>query len=207
MICHVCSLRKSGLLAHFFYFNLLKKRRRRLPEAANAGSNSESFDCMAPKTVLDKIRALVLPVLEEKGRELVDVEYQREGQGWVLRLYIDQPGGVTLDACVEVSREVGVLLEVEDPIETAYNLEVSSPGLDRPLTKPADFERFSGRLAKIKTRKAIDVDGKGRGQKTFIGNLEGTCNGKVVLELKDKKGFRLEVPFEDIEKANLEIEF
>lgn len=162
---------------------------------------------MTQQTVLDKIRSLVLPVLEEKGRELVDVEYRREGQGWILRLYIDQPGGVTLDACAEVSREVGVLLEVEDPIDTAYNLEVSSPGLDRPLTKLEDYERFAGQLAKVKSRVSIDVDGKGRGRKTFVGVLAGLSEGKVVLELKDKNGFRVEIPFEDIEKANLEIEF
>jgi ribosome maturation factor RimP len=145
-------------------------------------------------------------VLEEKGRELVDLEYKRESQGWVLRLYIDEPGGVTLDSCAEVSREVGVLLEVEDPIETAYNLEVSSPGLDRPLVKVPDYERFAGRLVKIKSRVAVDVDGKGRGRKTFIGILGGLCDGKVVLELKEKDGLRIEIPFADIEKANLEIE-
>jgi ribosome maturation factor RimP len=98
-------------------------------------------------------------------------------------------------------------LEVEDPIETAYNLEVSSPGLDRPLTKAADYERFAGRLAKIKSRVAIDVDGKGRGRKTFVGTLGGLCDGKVLIELREKNGFRVEVPLEDIEKANLEIEF
>ncbi|MDK2846967.1 MAG: ribosome maturation factor RimP [Desulfuromonadales bacterium] len=170
-------------------------------------SGKESFDRMTQQTVLDKVRALVLPVLEEKGCELVDIEYKRESHGCVLRLYIDEPGGVTLDTCVEVSREISVLLEVEDPIETAYNLEVSSPGLDRPLTKAADYERFVGRLAKIKSRVAIDIDGKGRGRKTFVGTLEGLCDGKVLIELKEKNGFRVEVPLEDIEKANLEIEF
>lgn len=162
---------------------------------------------MTQQNVQDKIRSLVLPVLEEKGLELVDVEYRREGQGWVLRLYIDQSGGVTLDTCVEVSREVSVLLEVEDPIETAYNLEVSSPGLDRPLTKAADFERFAGRMARIRSCVPIDVDGKGRGRKTLVGILGGLCDGKVVLELKEKPGVRIEVPIEDIDKANLEMEF
>jgi len=149
----------------------------------------------------------MLPVLDEKGCELVDLEYQREGQGWVLRLFIDQPGGITLDTCAEVSREISVLLEVEDPIETAYNLEVSSPGLDRPLTKVSDYERFSGRLVKIRSRVPVDVDGKGRGRKTFVGTLSGLCDGKVIVELKEKNGFRVELPLENIEKANLEIEF
>jgi ribosome maturation factor RimP len=169
-------------------------------------SSSESF-CMKQNTVLEKVRALVLPVLDDKDCELVDLEYQREGQGWVLRLFIDQPGGITLDTCAEVSREVSVLLEVEDLIEPAYNLEVSSPGLDRPLTKASDYERFSGRMVKVKTPLPIDVDGKGRGRKTFTGNLEGLRDGKVIVELKEKKGFRVELPLEDIEKANLEIEF
>ncbi len=162
---------------------------------------------MKQNTVLEKVQALLLPVLDEKGCELVDLEYQREGQGWVLRLFIDQPGGITLDVCAEVSREVSVLLEVEDLIDTAYNLEVSSPGLDRPLTKPGDYERFSGRLVKIKTRVAVDVEGKGRGRKTFTGVLGGLCDGKVIIELKEKNGFRVELPLEDIDKANLEIEF
>jgi ribosome maturation factor RimP len=162
---------------------------------------------MKQNTVLEKVQALLLPVLDEKGCELVDLEYQREGQGWVLRLFIDQPGGITLDVCAEVSREVSVLLEVEDLIDTAYNLEVSSPGLDRPLTKPGDYERFSGRLVKIKTRVAVDVEGKGRGRKTFTGVLRGLCDGKVIIELKEKNGFRVELPLEDIDKANLEIEF
>ena len=162
---------------------------------------------MKQDTVLEKVRALLLPILDEKDCELVDLEYQREGQGWVLRLFIDQSGGITLDTCAEVSREVSVLLEVEDLIETAYNLEVSSPGLDRPLTKVGDYERFSGRLVKIKTRVPVDIDGKGRGRKTFTGTLGGLCDGKVVIDLKEKNGFRVELPLEDIEKANLEIEF
>ncbi|MDY0262740.1 MAG: ribosome maturation factor RimP [Syntrophotalea acetylenica] len=156
---------------------------------------------------MEKIRALVLPVLEAKGRELVDVEYSREGQGWVLRLYIDEPGGVTLDSCVEVSREVSVLLEVEDPIETAYNLEVSSPGLDRPLTRPADYDRFAGRLVRVKSRVPMELDDKGRGRKTFVGILVGLRDGNVVIDLEDKKGYRVEIPLEDVAKANLEIKF
>lgn len=162
---------------------------------------------MAQQTVLEKIKGLLLPLLAEKGCELVDIEYQREGHGWVLRLFIDQPGGINLDTCAAVSREVSVLLEVEDFIETAYNLEVSSPGLDRPLTNAGDYERFSGQLVKIKSRVAVDVDGKGRGRKTFIGTLCGLSDGKVVVALSDKNGFRVELPLESIEKANLEIEF
>jgi ribosome maturation factor RimP len=169
--------------------------------------SAESLCAMKQEAVVEKIRALVLPVLEAKGRELVDVEYSREGQGWVLRLYIDEPGGVTLDSCVEVSREVSVLLEVEDPIETAYNLEVSSPGLDRPLTRPADYDRFAGRLVRVKSRVPMELDDKGRGRKTFVGILVGLRDGNVVIDLEDKKGYRVEIPLEDVAKANLEIKF
>ena len=94
--------------------------------------------------LLATIEALLMPILTDLGMELVDLEFKREGHSWFLRLFIDKPGGVTLDDCAEVSREVSALLEVEDPIEAPYRLEVSSPGIDRPLKKPADFDRFAG---------------------------------------------------------------
>jgi ribosome maturation factor RimP len=162
---------------------------------------------MGQNSIKERVRALVLPLLEQKGRELVDLEFKHEGRDWVLRLFIDQPGGITLDDCVEVSREVSVILEVEDPIESGYRLEVSSPGIERPLTKLADFERFAGCLAKVKSRVLIDPEGRGRGRKTFVGTLRGLRDDRVVMELADKTGTRLEIPFADIEKANLEIDF
>lgn len=93
------------------------------------------------------VRGIALPILESMGIELVDIEFGRVGRDAVLRLFIDKDGGVMLDDCANVSRELSLILDVEDVIACNYTLEVSSPGLDRPLKKPADYERFSGRLS------------------------------------------------------------
>lgn len=162
---------------------------------------------MAQEVLLDKIRELVEPLLQSLGLELVDLEYKPEGRDRVLRFFIDKEGGVTLDDCAEFSREVGALLEVEDPIEAAYHLEVSSPGIDRPLKKPADYERFRGRLVKIKTFEKCDPDGRGHTRKTFVGTLLGLENGMVSIEQNDKKGGVAAFPLDGIAKANLEFEF
>jgi ribosome maturation factor RimP len=106
-----------------------------------------------------------------------------------------------------VSNEVGTVLEIEDAIETPYRLEVSSPGLDRPLKKPADYERFAGRLVKVKTYERLDPDGRGHLRKTFVGTLLGLEDGVVRIEQSDKKGGVVEFPLDGIAKANLEIDF
>ena len=103
------------------------------------------------KDIPDRVRDLAEPLIEAEGLELVDVEYLREGSRWVLRLYIDKPGGVDLDACQTVSRLVDKVLDVEDPIAPSYSLEVSSPGLERPLKKREHFEKFAGREVEIRT--------------------------------------------------------
>ena len=139
--------------------------------------------------------------------ELVDLEYKHEGRDWFLRIFIDKEGGVTLDDCADVSREVGAVLEVEDLIRTAYRLEVSSPGIDRPLKKVKDFERFSGSLVKVKTYESLDPDQRGHARKTFVGTLLGIENGMVRIEQTDKKGGVVEFPLEGIAKANIEYEF
>lgn len=161
---------------------------------------------MAAETTVAKVEQLILPVLTELGMELVDVEFQKEGQGWVLRLFIDREGGVTLDDCAAVSREVSTLLDVEDLIATAYHLEVSSPGLDRPLKKERDYERFAGRLVKVKTYERLDPDGRGHERKAFSGRLLGLAEGRVRVEQLDKKGGVVELPLAAIAKANLEFE-
>ena len=119
----------------------------------------------------------IVPLLADMDVELVDIEFRREGHGWVLRLFIDRSGGVTLEDCTKVSREVSSYLEVEDPIEHAYHLEVSSPGLERPLKKERDFIRFSGRMARVKLRE------KRNDQRVFIGKLQGMENEEVLLEV------------------------
>ncbi len=127
--------------------------------------------------VIAQVEEFIVPLLTDMDIELVDIEFRREGHGWVLRLFIDRPGGVTLDDCTRVSREVSSYLEVEDPIEHAYHLEVSSPGLERPLKKEKDFIRFSGRMARIKLRE------KRNDQRVFIGRLQGMNNGEVLLDV------------------------
>ncbi|PIE57166.1 MAG: ribosome maturation factor RimP [Desulfobulbus propionicus] len=126
--------------------------------------------------------------------ELVDVEYRREGQGWVLRLFIDKEGGVTVDDCATVSREVSRFLDVEDSIDHAFSLEVSSPGLERPLKKDADFLRFAGRKIRLRLRDATGPD------RVLVGILEGMEDARVVLTVE---GHRRSVAKEQIAKARL----
>ncbi len=127
--------------------------------------------------IIAQVEDFIVPLLADMGVELVDIEFRREGHGWVLRIYIDRSGGVTLEDCAKVSREVSSYLEVEDPVEHAYHLEVSSPGLERPLKKEKDFIRFSGRMARIKLRE------KRNDQRVFIGRLQGMENEEVLLEI------------------------
>ena len=157
--------------------------------------------------LLATIEALLMPILADLGMELVDLEFKREGRDWCLRLFIDKPGGITLDDCVEVSREVSAILEVEDPIETNYRLEVSSPGIDRPLKKPADYQRFAGQQVKLKTRTLLDPDERGHQRKTFVGELLG-CDGTLVrLRQTDRRGGEVAIALTEIDKAHLEPEF
>jgi ribosome maturation factor RimP len=148
--------------------------------------------------LLEEVRQVVQPILQSEGLELVDLEYRREAQGWVLRFYIDREGGVTVEDCAEVSGELGALLEVRDLIANPYILEVSSPGLTRPLKKPEDFNKFRNRLVKMKTFDPIE------GRRNFKGILLGLEDEKVRLKIE---GQLYEIPLEGIAKANLEIEF
>lgn len=157
--------------------------------------------------VTERVEALVEPILVDLGYELVDLEYQREERGWVLRFYLDREGGITLDECAAASREISSILDVEEVVDTVYFLEVSSPGIERPVKKASDFERFSGRLAKIKTVVAIDPEGKGRKAKTFIGTLAGFEAGQVLLVLKGANSAQVGIDLDQIERANLEFEF
>jgi ribosome maturation factor RimP len=156
---------------------------------------------------LTQIETLILPILDDLGYELVDLQLQQDGKQLALRIFVDKPAGITLDDCVEVSREVSAILEVEDPIKAAYRLEVSSPGLDRPLKKGADFERFVGKKARLKSKNLIDPDQRGTTRKTFVGTLLGFEDDNVRLELTDKQGGVIAIPLADLDKANLEEEF
>ncbi|HEB68842.1 MAG TPA: ribosome maturation factor RimP [Desulfobulbus sp.] len=127
--------------------------------------------------IIEHVEGFIAPLLAEMNIELVEIQFRREGHGWVLRLFIDRQGGVTLEDCTAVSREVSRYLEVEDPIEQAYHLEVSSPGLERPLKKKDDFIRFAGRRARIKMLEKIGD------QRVFIGTLKGVEQEDVVLTI------------------------
>jgi len=162
---------------------------------------------VSQESTLDKVHRLIAPVLQDMAVELVDLEFKREGRDWFLRLFIDKEGGVTLDDCADVSREIDTLLEVEDVVDTAYRLEVSSPGLDRPLKRPEDYERFKGRLVKVKTFEKLDPDERGHSRKTFVGELLGLEAGRVRIMQLDKKGGVVEIPLDGIAKANLEFDF
>ena len=149
---------------------------------------------------VEQIRQILDPILESLGLDLWDLEFQKQGPKWLLRVYIDREiGGVTLNDCEAVSRDLGTALDVEDIIPHAYTLEVSSPGLDRTLTKPEHFVRFAGSVVKVKTFQKV------RNEKVFRGKLLGLAGETVKLELKT--GEVLEIPLGDIAKASLEVEF
>lgn len=162
---------------------------------------------MRNEAVVEQVISLAQPILEDMGFELVDLEYRQQGREWMLCLYIDKEGGVTLDDCAEFSRELSTVLDVEDVVPTAYRLEISSPGLDRPLKKAQDFTRFAGQMAKIKTMELLDPDQRGYTRKTFIGELQGLEDGKVCLKQSDKQGGRVHIALDAIDKANLEPQF
>ena len=143
-----------------------------------------------------RFRALAEPILADLGLELVEVEFRRETHGWILRLYMDRPGGVTLEDCQRVSEELGDHLDVEDFVGHPYHLEVSSPGLDRPLTRDQDFVRFVGQEVRIATRSDLD------GRHNFRGRLAGLRDGAVLLDLPD--GQRAAIPRELILRARLQ---
>jgi len=159
--------------------------------------------------IIRKVESLAEPILSSEGLELVEVQYRRENRGWVLRFFIDRvPGlndvssfsplgsGVTLEDCVSLSRELGRLLDVEDVIPGAYSLEVSSPGLNRPLKKAADFGRFAGRLVNVKIK-------AGEGQRKFKGRLVGLDNGLIRLKVENQV---LDIPYDQAERVQLEPE-
>lgn len=153
---------------------------------------------------IQRIENMIQLIADSMGLELVDVELKKVGRGQVLRIFIDKPDGVNLDDCAELSRELSVQLDVEDCIASRYTLEVSSPGLDRPLKKEQDFVRYKGRLAVAKTAELI-VDEKGSPRKTFLGIIEGVESGDVVIRLKE--GPLARIPLDQIVKAHLEFEF
>ena len=149
-------------------------------------------------SINEKIQRLVRPIVEAEEMELVDVEYKK-GSNSVLRIFIDKPEGVNVSDCTKISTQVGAFLDIEDLIENNYVLEVSSPGLDRPLKNKADYDRNKGKLIKVSLYAPLE------GKKTFIGRIIGADDQKVILKEKSEK--IIDIPFAAIAKGKLKIEF
>lgn len=141
---------------------------------------------------------LIQPVFEDSGLELVDVTFTKEGNDWYLRIFMDKSGGVGIEDCQSISKEIDQILDEKDPIPQSYILEVSSPGIERPLKKLADYDRFSGSLANITTYAPLE------GKKNFRGHLIGLRGSDVVLAVN---GSEIIIPFEQVAGAHLEVEF
>jgi len=172
---------------------LQRKKRNKLikssgPEFAekNFLKNKEEF--------IAEVKDLTEPLCESMGMELVHVEYQRESRGIILRIYIDKPGGIILDDCVFINRQLSDILDLHFDSSGSYSLEVSSPGSDRPLSKKLDFKKFRGRVARIKTIASIN------GQKNFKGVLLGITEETINISLDDKT---VAIPFKEVKSARL----
>ena len=163
---------------------------------------------------VEQVRVIADRTAGSRGLEVVDVELRGGGKARMLRVFIDKPGGVTHEDCAEFSRELGTILDVEDVVPgNSYLLEVSSPGLDRKLFRPVDFERFAGSRIKLTTRAPLN------GNRHFEGKLERFENGRLTLDLNDARKLRktprtnetvaqkLEIDLTNVEKANLVPEF
>lgn len=169
------------------------------------------YEASKSTTLVDRERlnAVIEPVVHAHGAELVDIELKNEA-GWILRVFVEKAGAsaeklstkdaaVNLELCSNIARDLSPALDVADPIPHRYNLEVSSPGVERPLKKPADFVRFAGEKAKLKLKNAV------AGQKVLVGVL-GSVNNDGVLELVEG-GRTYNVPLEDVLSARLVFEF
>lgn len=172
---------KSGLGLPAFFLKIPSKEEERMSHAQ----------------IIERVYKILTPILEEEGMECVEIEYRRESGGWVLRLYLDKEGGVTLDDCTRVSQQVGRVLDVEDIIENPYRLEVSSPGLTRPLKTERDFIRYQNRLIKVSTTEPIG------NQRHFKGRLLRMVDGGIDLQVNENT---FHIPLQSISKARLELE-
>lgn len=130
---------------------------------------------MSRKKVEELVTDMATKVVDEYGFELVDVEFVKEGNNWYLRIYIDKPGGIMIDDCQVVSERISDMLDEADPIKQSYFLEVSSPGLDRPLKKESDFKRYKGQDVEVKLYEPYN------GEKFFEGELVGLIDGNIVI--------------------------
>ncbi len=151
--------------------------------------------------MLDKIRGVAERVTSGRGYELADVELKRERGGTLVRLYVDKEGGIGLEDLQSVSEEVSAILDAEDPVPTSYTLEVSSPGLDRPLKTEADYRRFLGRLARLSSYEPVE------GRRHWTGRLASFEDGVVGVTLEKEGGRLCRIPLAKIAHGRLEVEF
>jgi len=149
---------------------------------------------------VERVRSVARRVTVDRGFELVDVELKRAAGGQLVRLYVDKPGGIGLDDLQSVSEEVSAILDAEDPIEGHYTLEVSSPGLDRPLRSEEDYRRFAGRLARLASYEPLE------GRRHWTGRIVSCEDGVVTLELEKGQG-EARVPLAKVSHGRLEVEF
>ncbi len=148
-------------------------------------------------TTVKRLSDIVEKVICGTPFELVDLRFAGGGK---VAVFVDRPGGVSIGECSELSREIGVLIDIEEVMSGRYTLEVSSPGPERPLKKPGDYKRFCGRRAKIRTKEILN------GRKVFIGRIDGIENGFVRMSAEETADEVFSIPFEDIEKGNLKLE-
>jgi ribosome maturation factor RimP len=152
-------------------------------------------------TPIEVVRDVARRVVDDRGFELVEVEVKRDRRGHFVRLYVDKQGGIGLDDLQSVSEEVSAILDAEDPIEGSYTLEVSSPGLDRPLKTEADYRRFVGRLVKISSYEPLD------GRRHWTGRLQSVEDGVLALVLEKEKHALARIPLAKVAHGRLEVEF
>lgn len=148
--------------------------------------------------LLKKLREIIQPICERHFFELVDLEYRRESHGWVLRIYVDKVGGVSVEDCAYISEKISKELDIKDPIPHSYILEVSSPGLDRPLRNKRDFERHLGEKVEITLIKEME------GRRKLEGKIYRADDDSVTLEIE---GTLISIPLNNIKKAMLIVEF
>ena len=154
---------------------------------------------MLDQAVLVQVRGIVERVAASEGMEVVEVELRGKGPRSLLRIFIDKPGGVTHRDCELISHQVGAILDVEDLIPASYTLEVSSPGVERRLTRPADYDRFAGRKVRLRLKQPLGA------QRHLVGRLDGLENGVLTLTLAS--GECASVEYGDVERANLVFEW
>ena len=149
----------------------------------------------------ETLRDVAERVTSSRGFELVDIEVKRAPGGQLVRLFVDKPGGIGLDDLQSVSEEVSAILDVEDPIDSTYTLEVSSPGLDRPLRSEADYRRYQGRLARLSSYEPLD------GRRHWTGRIVAVEGGFVSLSLENEGGAVTRIPLDKVAHGRLEVEF